>query len=180
MISKGERHPTELMDLFHARFALARETGEDVRWNEGRVKRLSGGDIIKARRMRQDFEEFKPTHKPITFGNTYPELRGSDQAAWKRRLHLIPFQQKFDEPADPTKNIRQADKDLPDKLRKEARGVLQALIEGCLEYQRLKGLKPPLTVRMASEKYPARAERDRSRCLDTWNSIAPFMRPTRR
>ncbi|MGO9056946.1 MAG: phage/plasmid primase, P4 family [Candidatus Binataceae bacterium] len=153
LISKGDRHPTELMDLFHARLALARETGEDVRWNEGRVKRLSGGDIVKARRMRQDFVEFKPTHKPITFGNTYPELRGSDQAAWKRRLHLIPFQQKFDDPADPTKNIRLANTDLADNLRKEAPGVLQALIEGCLVYQRVKGLKPPLTVRMASEKY---------------------------
>jgi len=60
------------MDLWHSRLAIARESEEDTRWNEGRVKKLSGGDPIKARHMRQDFVEFDATHKLIVFGQVSP------------------------------------------------------------------------------------------------------------
>jgi putative DNA primase/helicase len=72
--AKGERHPTELMSLWHARLAFARESDEDTRWNKGRVKRLTGKDPVKARAMRQDFVEFDATHKLIVFGNAKPNL----------------------------------------------------------------------------------------------------------
>jgi len=147
-----DRHPTELMDLFRARLATARESDEGVRWNEGRVKRLTGGDVIKARRMRQDFVQFDPTHKLVSFMNTNPVIRGADQAAWRRRLQMVPFQQKWEVEPDPAKNVRKADKDLGDKLRVEAPGILQTLIDECLNYQK-SGLEPPLTVRQVSEAY---------------------------
>jgi putative DNA primase/helicase len=92
---KGERHPTELMGLFGARLALARESDEATRWNEGRVKALSGGDPITARSMRQDFITFKATHKLIVFSNARPTLSGGTQAAWHRRLHMINFPQRL-------------------------------------------------------------------------------------
>jgi putative DNA primase/helicase len=150
--SKGERHPTELMDLWHTRLAIARESDEDTRWNEGRVKRLTGGDRIKARRMRQDFVEFDPTHKLIVFGNADPTFKSSDQSAWKRRLDMTRFPQKFDDAADEAKGIRQADKDLREKLKAEAPGVLQKLIDACLEWQK-GGLQEPATVRESSNSY---------------------------
>jgi putative DNA primase/helicase len=151
-VAKGERHPTELMDLWHSRLALARESDEDTRWNEGRVKRLTGGDRVKARRMRQDYVEFPATHKLIVFGNAKPTLRGANQGAWKRRLHMIPFPQKWDETPDHSRNILKADKDLMDKLEPEAPGILQKLIDALHDYQR-RGFDPPRTVRDASEKY---------------------------
>jgi phage/plasmid-associated DNA primase len=45
-----------------------------------------------------------------------------------------------------------ADKELRAKLRTEAPGILYALIQGCLEYQRI-GLFPPATVIESSEEY---------------------------
>jgi putative DNA primase/helicase len=155
LAAKGERHPTELMDLWKSRLALARESDEGTRWNEGRVKALTGGDRLKARRMRQDFVEFPPTHKLVVFGNSKPTLRGADQSAWKRRLHMIMFPQKFDDTPDDSKNILKADKGLRDRLRAEAPGILQLLIDGCLERNKLNSFDPPQTVREASSRFLA-------------------------
>jgi putative DNA primase/helicase len=143
------------MDLWKSRLALARESDEGTRWNEGRVKSLTGGDRVKARRMRQDFVEFSPTHKLVVFGNAKPTLRGADQSAWKRRLHMIMFPQKFDDTPDHSRNILKADKELRDKLRAEAPGILQLLIDGCLEHRVLGGFKPPQTIREASGRFLA-------------------------
>jgi putative DNA primase/helicase len=164
LVSRGERHPTELMDLWNSRLALARESDEDTRWNEGRVKWLTGGDRVKARRMRQDFVEFPPTHKLIVFGNSKPTLRGADQSAWKRRLHMIIFRQKYADQPDQSKNILKADKELRDRLRAEASGILQILIDQCLECVRLKGLRMPQTVREATDQY-----------LDDQNTLVQWM-----
>jgi putative DNA primase/helicase len=102
--------------------------------------------------MRQDFISFPATHKLIVFGNTYPAIRGSDQSAWKRRLHVLLFQQQFADKADSASQVMAEDRNLREKLQAEAPGVLQKLIKGCLEYQRI-GLKPPLTVTAASQRY---------------------------
>jgi P4 family phage/plasmid primase-like protien len=150
-----EAHPTELMDLFHARLVLARESDEETQWNAGRVKRLSGGDRVKARRMRQDFIEFDPTHHLFIFGNNKPMLPGSDQNAWKRRLDLVMFPQTYAIKADPSKNILEADEGLRDKLRPEAPGVLAKLIEAGIECQKMVGFGAPDTVLQASDNYLA-------------------------
>jgi putative DNA primase/helicase len=150
--AKGERHPTELMSLYHTRLALARETDTDIHWNEGRVKMLSGADDVTARKMRQDFVTFAATHKLVVFGNSKPHLRGADQSAWKRRLNMIEFPQQWDEVEDKDRNIGKADIHLADKLHAEAPGILHKLIEGCIEYQK-GGLRPPATILEASNRY---------------------------
>jgi putative DNA primase/helicase len=61
--ANGERHPTDLAGLRGARLVSATETEEGRRWAESRVKQLTGGDIISARFMRQDFFEFLPAFK---------------------------------------------------------------------------------------------------------------------
>jgi putative DNA primase/helicase len=155
--SHNDRHPTDLMGLWHTRLAIARESDEDTRWNEGRVKKLSGGDPITAHLMRKDFVTFPASHKLVIFGQAKPRLKSSEQAAWKRRLQMTPFPQKFDDEADEAEHVRKADKKLIDALRKEASGVLHKLIQACLKYQKLKGLNPPDTVREASTQYLASA-----------------------
>jgi putative DNA primase/helicase len=151
----NEQHPTELMDLFHSRLALARESDENTNWNEGKVKRLTGADRIKARYMRQDYVEFDPTHTLIVFGNAKPSLTGSDQAAWKRRLQMTLFQQLWDDQADETKGIRKRDPRLLEKLRNEAPGVLHKLAQYSRSWYLDRDLKPPETVRQATSNYLA-------------------------
>ncbi len=52
-----------LADLFGMRFVVSQETEDGSRLAESLVKSLTGGDKIRARRMREDFWQFDPTHK---------------------------------------------------------------------------------------------------------------------
>jgi putative DNA primase/helicase len=148
LIAKKGAHPTELADLFGMRFVSSIEVEDGRRLAESLVKQLTGGDRIKARRMRQDFWEFVPTHKVFMAVNHKPTVRGTDTAIW-RRIRLIPFTETIP-PED-------QDKRLPEKLRKERAGILAWAVEGCLEWQR-EGLQAPDEVRKATREY--RAEMD--------------------
>lgn len=143
MAAKGERHPTELAGLFGRRLVVAAESDSGNRLNEGLVKAITGGDPITARRMKEDFWTFNPTHKLILATNHRPVVRGTDHGIW-RRLLLIPFEQRFDE--------GRKDKWLPAKLAAESPGILAWCVRGCLEWQR-DGLNPPETVRAATNDY---------------------------
>jgi putative DNA primase/helicase len=55
--------PNDLVMLVGRRFATAIETQEGVRLNEARIKALTGGDTITARRLYHEHFEFDPTHK---------------------------------------------------------------------------------------------------------------------
>lgn len=57
---------------------------------EGTVKRLTGGDRLKARRMREDFWSFDPSHTLVMLTNHKPIVGGADEGIW-RRLRLVPF-----------------------------------------------------------------------------------------
>ena len=142
-VTHGERHPTELASLRGARLVTATETEEGRRWAEARIKALTGGDRIAARFMRQDFFEFTPQFKLVIAGNHKPQLRNVDEA-FRRRLHLIPF----------TVTIPEDERDemLPEKLKVEWLGILEWMIDGCLEWQE-KGLCPPEHVVDATNEY---------------------------
>jgi P4 family phage/plasmid primase-like protien len=148
LVAKKGSHPTELADLFGMRVVASIEVEDGSRLAESLVKQLTGGDHIKARRMRQDFWEFEPTHKVFMACNHKPQVRGTDNAIW-RRIRLVPFTETIP-PAE-------QDKHLPDKLREERAGILAWAVEGCREWRR-EGLQAPDEVRQATGAY--RAEMD--------------------
>jgi putative DNA primase/helicase len=151
---KTDQHPTGLMNLFHARLAIARESEMGTRWNEGTVKRLTGSDVISARRMREDFTDFLPSHKLIVFGQHKPALRGAHEAAWRRRVHMIPFPQKWDRDEDKLRHVLRMNEEISDELAREAPGVLHKLIHAVGRYHRNKrDLAIPDTVRLATSDY---------------------------
>src|SRR4029077_1191921 len=78
--SKTDRHPTELAGLRGARLVTAVETEEGRRWDEAKIKALTGGDTVPPGFMRQDFFDFKPQFKLIIAGNHKPGLRSVDEA----------------------------------------------------------------------------------------------------
>jgi putative DNA primase/helicase len=141
--SRTEQHPTDLASLRGARLVTAQETERDRHWAEAKIKALTGGDKISARFMRQDFFEFAPIFKLLIAGNNKPQLRDVDEAI-RRRFNLIPFEVVIP--------VAERDRDLTDKLRREWPGILQWMIDGCLEWQRI-GLAPPAVVREATENY---------------------------
>jgi len=143
--SSIDRHPTELAYLQGVRLVVAQETAQGRRWDESKIKKLTGGEPIAARYMRQDFFEFKPQFKLLIAGNHKPALTSVDEAI-RRRFHLIPF--------TVTIPIEERDKDLSDKLKPEWGGILQWAVTGCLEWQRI-GLAPPKAVLDATKEYLA-------------------------
>ena len=143
MEKKIESHPTEKASLFGKRFVSCVETDASRKLAESTVKMLTGGERIMARRMKEDFWEFDPTHKLVLCTNHKPIISGTDHGMW-RRLLLVPFLQRFD-------GERQ-DKQLPEKLKAESAGILAWAVRGCLEWQRI-GLNPPASVTGATEDY---------------------------
>lgn len=148
MLKHGETHPTERADLHGRRFVCTIETEDGRRMAEALTKQLTGGDKIRARRMRQDFWEFVPTFKLWLAANHKPRITGTDMAIW-RRIKVIPF----------TVTIPAEEKDphMGDKLKAELPGILAWAIRGCQKWQR-NGLAEPDEVRAATDRY--RAEQD--------------------
>ena len=141
--SHGDRHTTELARLQGARMVTAQETEEGKRWAEARIKALTGGDPITARFMRQDDFTYIPQFKLVIVGNHKPAFRNVDDAI-RRRLHLIPFTATI--PAD------KRDPHLSAKLKTEAPGILQWMIDGCVDWQK-HGLRPPAIVKLSTDEY---------------------------
>lgn len=138
-----DHHPTDLASLAGARLVTASELPPGKAWNEARIKSLTGGDPITARRMRQDFFTFDPQFTLMISGNHMPSFRGIDEAI-RSRVLLIPFSEVIPpEERDPA---------LQEKLRREWPAVLQWAIEGALAWQE-HGLAPPECVQAASDEY---------------------------
>lgn len=147
--SPGDRHPTELVTLYARNVVVCAEVPGGKAWNEELIKSISGGDLISARGMREDFWTFRPTHKLLISGNHKPIVRGQDDGIW-RRWRLLPFE----------RTIAESDRDpkLAEKLNAEIPGILAWAVRGCVAWQR-DGLKPSSKVLGATADY--RSESDR-------------------
>lgn len=139
--STSDRHTTDIAMLVGSRLVSASETRAGKRWDDQRVKSLTGGERITARFMRQDNFTYEPQFKLVFIGNHKPEIRDMD-TAMRRRIHLVPF------------TVRPAviDPELGNKLRAEWPAILAWMVEGCLAWQR-EGLNPPARVRDATAEY---------------------------
>ncbi|MFZ1109002.1 MAG: phage/plasmid primase, P4 family [Rhodomicrobium sp.] len=141
--TKSERHPTEVARLQGARLVTATETEEGRQWAEAKIKALTGGEMLPARFMRQDYFEFMPAFKLIITGNHMPSLRSVDEAI-RRRMHLIPFAVTIPK--------GERDLELGNKLKRELPGIMAWMMEGC-EAWRQRGLAPPPAVTRATAEY---------------------------
>jgi putative DNA primase/helicase len=139
--SNNDRHPTDLAMLMGARLVTATETQAGKRWDEARMKSLTGGDMVTARFMRQDFFTYVPQFKLIFVGNYQPDIRDVD-AAMRRRIQIVPF----------TSVPKVVDPDLPAKLRNEWPAILAWMIEGAVRWQQ-DGLRAPDRVKAATLEY---------------------------
>ncbi len=160
LVKRGDGISNDIARLQGSRFVSAVEAEQGRSLAEALVKRLTGGDKIAARLLYQEYFEFEPTFKLWLGVNHKPNIRGTDEAIW-RRIHVIPFTVTIP-PAE-------RDKDLGDKLRAELPGILNWAIEGCLDWQK-SGLIAPPEVQDATDTY--REEMDvletflRERCCE--------------
>lgn len=135
--------PNDIARLRGVRLAMMNETSQGARFDEAKLKDLTGSDSLTARFLNAEFFDFKPTHKLIIRGNHKPVINGTDEGIW-RRLRLVPFTVSI--PPD------QQDKALTEKLREELPGILKWAVQGCLDWQR-EGLNPPAAILDAVKEY---------------------------
>lgn len=161
-------HAADLAELHGRRIIVCSEPKPGDRFDESRVKLLTGGDRIKARRMRQDFFSFTPTHTLWLLGNQRPEVSTSGYA-FRRRMRLIPFDRVV---ADDRKIDNLADA----LVTEEGPGILHWLVTGARRY--LNGprdLTGPPRVRTATHTY-AKTQDHTGRFMSECCTVDPAMR----
>ena len=143
MARKGEGVRNDIAALNGARLVTAIEAEKDQRLAESLVKGMTGSDKMTARFLYGEFFSFIPEFKLFLATNHKPQIKGTDNAIW-RRIRLIPFIVTIDE--------GEKDKALPEKLLSELPGILNWAIEGCLQWQK-EGLGVPEEVKAATDEY---------------------------
>ena len=135
--------PADLAALQGVRLVTASEVNDGTRFNEARIKAITGQDEITARFMHQNFFTYQPQFTLWLAVNHLPIVRDSSTSFW-RRVHVIPFNRTF--------TPQNMDKDLSRKLKKEASGILEWAVQGFLKWQK-QGLQPPREVNCATRAY---------------------------
>jgi putative DNA primase/helicase len=134
-----------LVHLRGMRFAAAVETGEGRRLNETLVKTITGQDTVAARQLYQPIIHFRPSAKLWLATNHRPEIKGNDEAIW-RRIRLIPF--TYTVPAE------RRNHGLRDQLLAELPGILAWAVRGGTAWY-TDGLGHPPAVTSATSEYRA-------------------------
>ena len=141
---RGAGIPNDIARLAGARFVTTVESDEGRKLAESLIKLLTGGDIVTARFLYGEFFDYQPQFKLWVATNHRPEIKGTDPAIWAR-VRLIPFNKMI--PED------KRDKDLGAKLRAEASGIVNWMLEGYRLWQSEGHLKPSATVTAATTDY---------------------------
>ncbi|MDO9068440.1 MAG: phage/plasmid primase, P4 family, partial [Deltaproteobacteria bacterium] len=143
LVKRSGAIPNDVARLKGARFVIACEADAENRLAESLIKQMTGGDSISARFLHQEWFDFEPTHKVFFGTNHKPVIRGTDYAIW-RRIRLVPFEITIPE--------GERDKNLPEKLKAEADGILAWEVQGCQFWQQ-QGLGVPEEVKAATDSY---------------------------
>lgn len=146
LMAGRDQHETEVARLAGMRLVVASEVNQESRFDEAKVKLLTGGDKLTARFMRQDHFSFTPSHTLIIMGNHQPRVGAGGESFW-RRLRLIPFTRKVPD--------EQRIDGLAQKLiTEESEGILNWIIEGARKVL-ADGLQEPDSVMAATSTYAA-------------------------
>lgn len=149
----------DIISLYGRRLAIASETDQNRKISAAKVKRLTGGDTLTGRSPHDKYEiNFAPSHKLILYTNHPPKGLAGDFGLFRRLVYLwYPLRFVDDVPAQQARDPQNAalyrpkDAALKGRLLANPSGILSWLVRGCLQWQRLGGLKPPPSILAAAE-----------------------------
>lgn len=134
---------SDIARLQGARLVTTTEPNDGMRFDEGLVKQVTGGDTITARFLYGDEFDYDPEFKLWMATNHKPIIRGTDDGIW-RRMVIIPFTVQIPE--------NKVDKNLKYKLRREMTAILNWAVEGYREWKRI-GLSEPQVIKDQRQTY---------------------------
>jgi putative DNA primase/helicase len=143
MKKSGDQNTNDIARLRGTRFVTTTEAEQGRRLSEPIIKKITGNDQMTARFLYGEYFNFTPTFKIFMATNHKPVIKGTDYGIW-RRIRLIPFTTRIEE--------GRQDKHLEMKLKNEASGILNWLLEGTERWKR-EGLKAPASVLNATDEY---------------------------
>ena len=141
----GAAASPDLARMRGVRLVFASEPAAGRRLHVGRIKDVSGGESIVARRLYGEPFEFTPQFALWISTNKKPIVPGDDPALW-RRLRLVPFTVTIPEER---RILGLADVILAD----EASGVLNWMLEGLRAWQTAGRLPHVETITQATHDY---------------------------
>jgi putative DNA primase/helicase len=121
MWKTGDQITNDIARLRGTRFVTTTEAEQGRRLSEPLIKQITGNDRMTTRFLYGEFFNFVPTFKIFMATNHKPVIKGTDHGIW-RRIKLIPFTTRIEE--------EKQDKHLEEKLRAEASGILNWMLEG--------------------------------------------------
>jgi putative DNA primase/helicase len=138
----GGQATPDIAGVVGVRFLTTSEPKKNAVLDDAFIKLFTGGDKIKARFLNRDYFGFVPVAKLTMQGNYRPKAP-TDEGLWSRLL-LVPWG-VFIPPEE-------RDQQLGDKLRAEASGILNWMLDGLRSWLD-EGLKLPDEVSKATEDY---------------------------
>ena len=156
-------HETLFMPFRGARLGWLDETAEDGHLDTQRLKRISSGATITARRMRMDQMTFMATHAVVISTNHIPVVSTVDHGTW-RPLILVKFPFAF------TKGSVDRDEGLRDRVIRsldhdgepdiQHQAILGWLVRGAVEWYRRGKVMPPMPARVSRDTEQWRRKTD--------------------
>ena len=144
MTGRDGMHPTEIARLRGARLVVCSEQTSGRRFDEAKVKWLTGGDRLTGRFMHGDFFDFDPSHLLWVMSNHLPAVKEGGPAFW-RRVRRIPFLHVVPE--------GQRNPELHSQLlADEGPAILGWAVRGAIDVL-ANGLRDPAAVLAATEDY---------------------------
>ncbi|MGE3249886.1 MAG: phage/plasmid primase, P4 family [Hyphomonadaceae bacterium] len=129
------------------RMVSTAEPPRGAKLSESLIKTITGKGELTARFLNREFFDYVPRWKLIIECNAKPTISGSDDGIWRRAVLVLWPRQLLPE---------EMDRDLEEKLMREASGILNWLIEGAISYLE-GGLMIPDAVKAALEDYRSNA-----------------------
>jgi P4 family phage/plasmid primase-like protien len=160
----SDNHPTEIMDLMGARYAVLEETPEARRLDTNRLKKLSGTREITGRRIRQDPVTFAATHTLFVNSNYEPVVDETDHGTW-RRLALLKwpftFRDSLAECVGPRDRV--GDPTLRDRMKLDPQAQEAALAwvaAGARRWYEMEKIMPPMPQQVIEDTLEWRKKAD--------------------
>ena len=133
----------ELAGLFGARLTIGEENAQGGALAEELLKAITGGDRVKGRFLYSAFIEGPASYKVHLVGNHKPLIAGTDDGIW-RRFAIVPWPVSIPpERRDPL---------LRERITREAPGLLNWLVQGCIAWNR-DGLQIPEACRAVTNDF---------------------------
>ena len=148
----------EIARIRGVRLVSAEETEEGTTINVAKMKELTGGNKITARKLFEDIEEFKPQAHWFLVCNNLPKITSDDGGTW-RRVRVIDFISSFvDDPKDPMYEgnpyVYERDEHIGEKLYECREAFFSHLYHYYyMEYKKLGCIKEPSEVMMKTNSY---------------------------